>query len=207
MKKQKTIITVIVMLLLVIGVGIAFWQVMESKRTQSQEETRSKIEEVNDILSKDFDTAYPGTPREVVKMYSRISSCLYNHSLSDSEMESLVKKMRELFDAELLEANPLEEQLEDLRADKEEYDKARRIISSYTVDKNSSVVKKEVDGVEYASLCVAYLVKEGKSYNKSNQQFMLRADEKGNWKILGWQLVTDDDAADQTEEDSVEEQK
>ena len=134
--KQKTMGTIFIMAILVIAVGVGFWQIMESKRAQSKNEEKSKIEEVNEIIEKDFEANYPGTPREVVKMYSRISSCCYNQELSDDELVLLVEKMRELFDEELLAANPTEKHIEELKKDAEKYHEAKRTISSYTVDKN-----------------------------------------------------------------------
>ena len=188
------------MAILVIAVGVGFWQIMESKRVQSKNEEKSKIEEVNEIIEKDFEANYPGTPREVVKMYSRISSCCYNQELSDDELVLLVEKMRELFDEELLAANPTEKHIEELKKDAEKYHEAKRTISSYTVDKNSSVEKKNIDGKEYASLRASYLVQESNSgYTKTYEEFILRADDKKHWKIVGWQVVSGSQDSDEEE--------
>lgn len=198
--KQKTMGTIFIMAILVIAVGVGFWQIMESKRAQSKNEEKSKIEEVNEIIEKDFEANYPGTPREVVKMYSRISSCCYNQELSDDELVLLVEKMRELFDEELLAANPTEKHIEDLKKDAEKYHEAKRTISSYTVDKNSSVEKKNIDGKEYASLRASYLVQESNSgYTKTYEEFILRADDKKHWKIVGWQVVSGSRDSDEEE--------
>lgn len=189
--KQKTLWTILIMVVVVIAVAIGFWQIMESKRTKSENAQKSKIEEVNAIVEKDFEANYPGTPREVVKMYSRISSCCYNQNLSDEEITLLVGKMRELFDEELLESNPEEEHIKKLKKDAANYHDAKRSISSYTVDKNSSVKKKTIDGKEYASLRASYLVQENNSgYTKTYEEFLLRADKNDHWKIVGWEVVS-----------------
>ena len=60
------------------------------------------------------------------------------------------------------------------------------------IDKNSSVVKQKIKGRQCASLYASYLIQEGNSYKKSNEQFLLRQDEDGKWKILGWELVSGD---------------
>ncbi len=198
--KQKTMGTIFIMAILVIAVAIGFWKIMESKRTESQNEQKSKIEEVNEIIEKDFEANYPGTPREVVKMYSRISSCCYNQDLSDEELTLLAEKMRELFDEELLAENPKEKHIENLKKDAETYHDEKRTISSYTVDKNSSVEKKTIDGKEYASLRASYLVQENNSgYTKTYEEFILRADEKGHWKIVGWQVVSNSQNSEEEE--------
>lgn len=198
--KQKTLWTILIMVAVVIAVAIGFWRIMEAKRTKSQNEQKSKIEEVNAIVEKDFEANYPGTPREVVKMYSRISSCCYNQDLSDEEITLLVGKMRELFDEELLASNPEEEHIANLKKDAESYHKAKKSISSYTVDKNSSVKKKTIDGKEYASLRASYLVQEKNSgYTKTYEEFLLRADENGRWKIVGWEAVSGSGTSEEEE--------
>ena len=58
--KQKTTMTIVVMLAIVIAVAIGFWQVMEGKRTEEQEQQllKSNNEEVNALLKKDFEFTY-----------------------------------------------------------------------------------------------------------------------------------------------------
>jgi len=80
------------MVVIVIAVTLVFWQIIEKKRTQSGELEKSKVQEVNAILKKDFVNDYPATPREVVNLYSRISSCLYNQKLSDNDFKALFRR-------------------------------------------------------------------------------------------------------------------
>lgn len=197
--KQKTMGTVIIMLVIVIAVAIGFWKIMENKRGQAQEEefVQSDNKEVNAIMKKDFDVNYPSTPREVLKNYNRIVTCVYNHYLSDEEVKALAEQMRKLFDDELLAANPLNEQLEDLKADIDEYHKAKKIISNYVIDKDSSIAEKKVDGKECASVMVSYLINEGKGYTKTYQKFLLRKDENKKWKILGWKLSGNEESKEE----------
>lgn len=194
-KKQKMMWTVIAMVVVVVTVGLVFWQVMENRRANLGDGTSGKTDEVNVILHKDFQADYPGSPREVVKMYSRISSCLYsNPGMSDKDFDAIVLKMRELFDDELLNSNPFDTQLKALKAEVEEYEDAKKSISSYTVDNNSLVKKSKVKGKNYASLSASYLVSSKKSgYSKTYEKFLLREDLDGRWKILGWELVKDKD--------------
>lgn len=190
-KRQKTVATIVVMFAIVLAVAIGFWRIMESKQEKARQEefTESDVKEVNDILKKDFSANYPGTPREVLKVYSRILTCEYNMNLSDEDLKALAEKMRELFDEELLKANPLDQQLEDLKKDVEEYQKAKRSISSYVIDKDSSMVTKKIKGKECLEATISYLLHEGKGYTKTYERFLLRKDENGKWKILGWSLT------------------
>lgn len=191
--KQKTTMTIVVMLAIVIAVAIGFWQVMEGKRTEEQEQQllKSNNEEVNALLKKDFESNYPSTAREVLKVYSRINVCIYNQDLSKKEITALTEKMRNLFDEELLAVNPLDEQLEDLNTEIKEYKDTKKSISNYVIDKDSTIAEKEMDGKEYANVNVSYLIKEGDGYAKTYEQFLLRKDTQGRWKIVGWQLIED----------------
>ena len=191
--KQKTTMTIVVMLAIVIAVSIGFWQVMEGKRTEEQEQQllKSNNEEVNALLKKDFESNYPSTAREVLKVYSRINVCIYNQDLSKKEITALTEKMRKLFDEELLAVNPLDEQLEDLNTEIKEYKDTKKSISNYVIDKDSTIAEKEMDGKEYANVNVSYLIKEGDGYAKTYEQFLLRKDTQGRWKIVGWQLIED----------------
>ena len=191
--KQKTMWTIIVMVVIVIAVTLVFWQIIEKKRTQSGELAKSKVQEVNAILKKDFVNDYPATPREVVNLYSRISICLYNQKLSDNDFKALVQKMRLMFDDELLTKNPEEIQIQELQNEVKEFRDEKKYMSSYTVDKNSAVEKGKVNGRACASLKASYLISNGKDgYTKSYERFVLRKDNDGKWKILGWELVSGD---------------
>lgn len=189
--KQKTTTIIVIMFAVVIAIAIGFWAILERGRNKVEEDKliHSKNEEVNTLLNKDLNIDYPSTPREVLKMYSRLQSCVYNQDLSDKDLSAIVGQMRMLFDDELVAANSLEQQLEDLKKEIKEYQKAKRTISNYVIDKESSTTEKKLEGKEYAALEVSYLIQENRGYNKTYEQFILRKDEKDKWKILGWELV------------------
>lgn len=193
--KQKTTTVIVIMFAIVVAIGIGFWAILEDSRSRVEEEgvIHSKNEEVNSLLNKDLNINYPSTPREVLKMYSRLQACLYNQSLSDEELTSIIEQMRVLFDDELIAANSLEQQLEDLKKEVGEFQRKKQTISNYIIDKESSVKEKKIKEKEYATLSVSYLVKESKGYNKTFEQFVLRKDAEGRWKILGWDLVKNKD--------------
>ncbi|MDE7422661.1 MAG: hypothetical protein K2N51_03055 [Lachnospiraceae bacterium] len=193
--KQKTTTVIVIMFAVVIAIVIGFWAILEQGRNKVEEDKmiHSKNEEVNTLLNKDLNIDYPSTPREVLKMYSRLQSCVYNQDLSDKDLSAIVGQMRMLFDDELVAANSLEQQLEDLKKEIKEYQKAKRTISNYVIDKESSTTEKKLEGKEYATLEVSYLIQENRGYNKTYEQFILRKDEKDKWKILGWELVRSED--------------
>lgn len=191
--KQKTTTLIVIMFAIVLAAGVGFWAILEHSRGEAQnsEFVKSDNEEVNNLVKKDLKLEYPGTPREVLKMYSRLQSCAYNQGLSNNDLEAVINQMRILFDEELLAANSITQQITDIKKDISKYVKEKKTISNYVVDKDSSIEEKKVKGKEYASAVVSYLVKDEKGYSKTFEQFVLRKDTEGKWKILGWKLVAD----------------
>lgn len=80
-----------------------------------------ELTEIQKLITKNLDTNYPATPREVVKYYNRILECFYDDTYTDDELESLADQARKLLDDELLENNPRDQYLSDLKADIEDY--------------------------------------------------------------------------------------
>lgn len=145
--------------------------------------------EVQNILSKDLERNYPATVREVVRLYSRISKCYYNESISESEFEQLITMQRQLFDEEFLEYNPLETFTNNLSSEVESIRKNEHTMISYRVQKQSSVVSWESGENVFSSIIASYTLKEGSEYKKTYEEFLLREDENGRWKIVGWRLT------------------
>lgn len=145
--------------------------------------------EVQNILSKDLERNYPATVREVVRLYSRISKCYYNESISESEFEQLITMQRELFDEEFLNNNPLETFTNNLSSEIETIRKNEHTMISYRVQKQSSVVSWESGENTFSSIIASYTLKEGSEYKKTYEEFLLREDENGRWKIVGWRLT------------------
>lgn len=149
--------------------------------------------EIQKLLEKEINESYPATPREVVKLYSRYTKCIYNEKLSDDEISKLAEKVQMLYDAELLQNNPFDEYLYDLKLDISEYHSSERRITSYSVDSGDNVVTWTDDGKEYARLVASYTLREDSAYNKTFEEFLLRKDEENRWKILGFRLTDSED--------------
>lgn len=145
--------------------------------------------EVQNILSKDIERNYPATVREVVRLFSRISKCYYNETISASEFQQLITMQRILFDEEFLENNPLETFVNNLSSEIEEMRKNKNTMISYRVQKQSSVTSWESGENKFSSIIASYTLKENSDYKKTYEEFLLREDESGRWKIVGWRLT------------------
>lgn len=194
MKNFKKVLVVII--LAAIAVGYYFYL---SKRpnvdTTDKVVQKSKIEK---ILSEDAKTVTK-TPKACVKYYSEIIECLYNEEHSDEEIKSLGTKARDIFDTELNNNNPDETYLVDLNSEVLEYSKAGRIVMSYTVDSSDEVQYYTEGEKEYAIVNASYTLREKDAFTKANEEYILRKDEEGQWKILGWRIANNEDSNDQKE--------
>ena len=153
----------------------------------SQKENTST--EVQNILAKDVERNYPATVREVVRLFSRISKCYYNETISASEFQQLITMQRMLFDEEFLDNNPLESFVNNLSSEIEEMRNNKSTMISYRVQKQSSVKDWEAGENKFSSIVASYTLKEGSEYKKTYEEFLLREDENGRWKIVGWRLT------------------
>lgn len=184
-KKIKLNLKNVIVLIVLVAIVVTYCLTIGNSSSKS---ANAKSSEYEKIMDKDFETAYPATPKEVVKTYSRIVKCLYNTKLSDKKLANLTDKLRELFDKELLNENPIEKHLQELETDIKSYKKQKKAIFSYMPGENSSVEYSELDGVKYATILSDYTVKEDTEYKKSTEKFLLREDSEGHWKIVGWSL-------------------
>lgn len=188
MKKVKTILIA----LICVGLVVGFYYYLTHRQPRSVENTK-EIREITAVLSKNLDTSYPATPREVIKYYNRLLVCFYNEEYTEEEYDKMVGKMRGLMDAELLENNPYESYYESLKQDIERYRLEEKIITSADVCKSSEVNYDTVNGERCAYVTTSYFLKSKKAYNRANQEFVLRKDEKGHWKIVGFKLLGGND--------------
>ena len=150
----------------------------------------AKNTEAQNILSKNLDRNYPATVREVVRLFSRISKCYYNETLSEEEFNSLVEFQRKLFDEEFLQNNPLDTFTDNLATEIEIAKAKEHTMAMYRVQKQSSVTTWKDGENHFASIVASYTMSaKGESPTRTFEEFLLREDENKRWKIVGWRLT------------------
>lgn len=180
--KQRTVITILTMSLIAVLIIGFYYRI--TKRTKPTEETLSDIEV---LLSKDLELYYPATPKEVVKLYSKMLQIIYT-DLDEEQVEALAIKMRELYDSELLKINSQEEHLNNLFTEIVEWQNAERSITNFSfINKDENKIE-EIEGKEYATIHVIFTFKEKAKYLQE-WRFLLRRDSDEKWKILGWDKI------------------
>ena len=191
MKKKvgnKGVIIFVVLMLLVVG----YFYYLSNRSVPQPEEAVSEIEvmtAVQQVLSRDLETNYPPTPREVIKYYSEITQCFYNEELTDDDIYALGMKARELYDAELAANQTEEVYIDSLKYDIQDFKSKHRTIANYNPSSSLDVETFSEDGYEWARLYCNYGVKQGEILYNSNMVFILRKDENEHYKIYGWKLA------------------
>lgn len=146
--------------------------------------------EAQNILSKDVDRNYPATVREVVRLFARISKCYHNETISEEEFQGLVKMQRKLFDEEFLANNPLDTFTNNLAAELDAAKGRKYQMVTWRVQKQSSVVTWQEGENHFASIIAGFTMNDKDvGYTRTFEEFLLREDEKGRWKIVGWRLT------------------
>lgn len=189
MKKVRIVIIAVVLVGLVCG-GFYY---MSSKKDVSVE-NKTELTTLDKLILKDLESNYPSTPRAVVKLYNQIITCYYSAEFKDDEFEKLVDQALFLFDDELKAKNPKDEYMKTLSNEIEEYKTKNKTISQTAVCSSNDVLYRNDNGDEIAYVNASYFIKEGKDHVKTYEQYVLRKDEKGNWKILGYYEIEEDPA-------------
>ncbi len=173
----------IVIALLIIGVFYYF----SRKKVDNNEEIAAE-DEVSVIVNRDLILNYPSTPKSVVTFYSEIIKTIYKTEHTDEQLQALAGQARGLFDAELLKHNEYNEYMDRLRVEVKEYKDAGRFISGYQIEDGYNIEYFKSEGKEYARVNVKYYVREGKNVINTYEEYTLRKDEEGKWRILYWEL-------------------
>lgn len=189
MKRFKGTKGAIVLLLLFFMLIAYYFYLSNRNRGVVEEESNVEATRVQDILIQDLERNYPATPKEVIKYYSEITQCVYNEEYTEEELERLSNRALELYDSELANMKSKEAYLKDLKADVSKFKQEKIVVSSYRVSNSTDVKYFTVSGRECAGLYCTYTLRKGTSLEYTQEVFILRKDEVGHWKILGWDLA------------------
>ncbi len=141
---------------------------------------------IQDVLLKDLEKDYPATVREVIKYYNEIMRCYYNESPTDEDLEKLANKALELYDKELVDYQSEEMYLRDLKTDVKDFAEKGAILSHVAISSSTAVEYFTHNGRECALIRCVYTMRQKANMDTKSETYVLRRDDKGRWKILGW---------------------
>lgn len=187
MKKFKMSTSIIIIVVSVTVIVSAFLLISNYLSKNNDEPTEVQITAVQNVLLRNLDNNYPPTPKEVLKYYSDITQCFYAGGYTEEEFIELANRALELYDDELRANQEYDVYIENLRGEIKSYKEKDWSISSYSTSSSMDVEEFERDGYEWAQLYAFYNVRQKTEIVKVTEQFLMRKDEDGRWKIYGWQ--------------------
>ena len=183
--KKATTGMLIVVILIVAVAGYYCYLVNRPK-----EETKEKeLTAVQEVLLKDITISYPPTVKEVIKYYNEITKCLYNEECSQEELEALIQRERDLFDADLLANNEWGTHVITASAEILAFQESGRKLTGCSVGASTDVVYFDQGGYSFARIPCSYTVMQGTKYTTTMHIFLLRKDANNHWKIYGWDVA------------------
>ncbi len=182
MKRGGIIVIAIIGVALVCGAY--FWIMRSSQTSRENEDDMTKVEKV---ITKNLESSYPPTPREVIKVYHQIVDCYYNEKYTDKELKQMAEQALKLFDPDLQENNPIDVYILKIQTEVGEYKDRSRTISQFKVCDSNDVrmVTDTENGDELAYVDASYfIIERGGTCERTYQEYVLRKDEDGKWRIL-----------------------
>lgn len=186
--KKSSLVGTIIFVVLVAAVVIGIYMSVTRSKDSNAIEANVEVTEASTLISRDLKNNYPATVREVMKYYCRITQCLYSDELSDSEVEKLVDKIRELYSDELLKENDRDTMLGLARGEIKNYRSNKKTIQSYNVAESGEITYYRNETPARAVINIYFTIKEDNYYVRAYEEFVLVQDSNENWKILGWRL-------------------
>ena len=168
---------------------------------QGNQEDEKNLTEIEKLVVRDLEKNYPKSPREVVKLYNRIVKCYYgSQTPSEKELRDLTDQMLCIMDDDLLLVNPRDEYFASVVGDINQYKRDKKQLVSTDVcstndvkyitdDKNG---EEEKDNLAYVS--ASYFVNTDEKFSYTYQEFVLREDADGRWKILTYYPIQGEDS-------------
>ncbi len=189
---SKTAKTAIVLIIMVATVMALYHYMVNKVKSQEPESTTTMVQ---DVLLKNLSISYPTTPREVLKYYNQIMECYYNEDYTEEELVKLADKAMELYDDELVENQDDVQYMANLKAEIEKYKSTDMVISSAAISSSTDVEYYTYENRECAQIRCVYTLRQGTSLMMLSELYVMRKDEDGHWKILGWDVCEDDNEA------------
>ncbi len=186
--KRKGTVAIIFVAIVIVGL----FALVAYRKPKSVEDT-PEIQEIDELTNYDLSANYPPTPRETVKLFNRYLKALYGtggEDLSAEQQKALAGKMRDLYDEELLASNPEDMNLLNLQQELSAFrGQGKNMIQANVCDSNE-VEYIDLDDASGAKVVASYFIKDGsKQFTRTYQQYLLRRDDAGKWKILAFEKV------------------
>ena len=180
----KSIILVVLGAVVILG---AYMILTRGKKPAKEEEY--VLTTVDEITTTDLNRNYPADARMVVDFYGKIMRTLYRETYTDDQQDKMIEALAGIMDDELLNnQSNFKKSIKNEVKDRKEGDYS---IATYVVQaKEPEAVK--VDGRRMCNVECLFSLRKGTSHIVVTYQFVMRMDDEGKWKILGWTVKADE---------------
>lgn len=197
-KKSRKNYNWLILLIILIVIGLIIWGVVsffnKDEEVDEQASEENLVSVTQQMILRDFEGSYPPTPKEVVRYHAELTKVLYNEIYTDEEFLELALKALTLYDTQFATHKDEAEYLADLKQEIAVYHKNQWVIESYELTDSDDVEYIIRDDQEMAQLFCEYTIKKNVSSSTINQSMLLRKNEEGQYKIMGWKLALDENS-------------
>ncbi len=175
-KKSTTkFVVCFVALIAVISIITVIKVIQTSKEQENEASSRYET-----IMAFDFENNYPSTPNKVMDDYCYIISYLYSDEIKEEEIPSVVEKSRELMHFKTIGATGLEEQIQNVKNEREIIESTGSFVTSVS---HSNVVV-DTQFPNYADCVITEYTQSG---DNLVGEYVLQMDNY-QWKVYSWSL-------------------
>ena len=203
-KNAKWLTMFVAICVVIVLTYVGFEKKQSEKALQAEE--KAEISKIDNIILKDLEEEYPASVREVVKYYYKVLQAMFNGEATDKQIVKLIDKERALFDKELLKKNEYSEFVKGRNSEINQYKKSGVKLLKFVIQDSEETKYWQNNNSEMASIKAHIYMTGKKAYKDIYQEYVLRKDSDGRWKILSWSNTSDDDKETETDKNSSEDE-
>ena len=180
----KSVVLVVLGALVILGIYLIF-----NRNKNAAKEEDYVLTAVDEITTTDLSKSYPADARMIVSFYAKIMQTLYKETYTEEQEDKMISVLAGIMDDELL-ANQSDFN-KSVKNEVQERKAGDYSISTYVVQtKEPEVVK--IDGSKMCNVDCLFTLRKGTTHTATYYQYVMRQDDEGKWKILGWTIKEDE---------------
>ena len=184
----KSVVLIFFAALIVLGMYLLLTR---NKEKEPKYDESYALSSVDEITTTNLDKNYPADPKKVVELYAKTMQILYRETYSADQELKMITVLSGLMDDELLanQANFTQSMRNEVQErKKEDYSISNYVVLTKDIDETT------VDGRKMCHVDLMYSLRKGTSGTSIlKYRYVMRQDDAGNWKIMGWDLAPNDE--------------
>ena len=183
----KSVVLIFFAALIVLGMYLLLTR---NKEKEPKYDESYALSSVDEITTTNLDKNYPADPKKVVELYAKTMQVLYRETYSADQELKMITVLSGLMDDELLanQANFTQSMRNEVQErKKEDYSISNYVVLTKDIDETT------VDGRKLCHVDLMYSLRKGSTGTVLRYRYVMRQDDAGNWKIMGWDLAPNDE--------------